>query len=48
MKNHSLKKWVPPRLNILSHKEIMGKESFNVTEQNKTGTDTTAVALAAS
>ena len=48
MNNHSHKKWVCPKINILNHKTIMGKENFNVTEQNKTGTDTSAVANAAS
>lgn len=48
MKNHSAKKWESPTLNKLTHKSIMGKESFRVSETNKTGTDTSAVANAAS
>ncbi|MBO8240567.1 hypothetical protein HA152_07605 [Prochlorococcus marinus XMU1412] len=48
MKDEGIKKWVTPKLEILRHTEIMGKESFNVPEQNKTGTDTSAVSNASS
>tara|TARA_Y100000739_G_scaffold222008_1_gene223098 strand:+ start:51 stop:197 length:147 start_codon:yes stop_codon:yes gene_type:complete len=48
MKNNKKEDWIAPKLEILTHTKIMGKENFNVSEQNKTGTDTQAVANAAS
>ena len=46
MTKSNKKKWVTPKLELMTHQNILSKEQVFVPEQNKTGTDTTEIAIA--
>ena len=46
MSKSNKKKWVTPKYELMTHKNILSKEQVAVPEQNKTRTDTSAIAIA--
>ena len=46
MKKSNKKKWITPKLELMTHQNILGKEQVPVPEQNKTNTAGTATAIA--
>ena len=46
MKESNKKKWVTPKLELMTHQSILGKEQIPVPEVDKTNTAGTATAIA--
>ena len=46
MQKSNKKKWVTPKLELMTHQSILSKEQVPVPEQNKTSTGATATAIA--
>tara|TARA_B100000401_G_C52216570_1_gene443953 strand:+ start:341 stop:484 length:144 start_codon:yes stop_codon:yes gene_type:complete len=46
MKKRNTKKWITPKLELMTHQNILSKEQVPVPEQNKTSTGATATAIA--
>ena len=46
MKKSNKKNWVTPKLELMTHQNILAKEQIPVAETNKTNTSGTATAIA--
>ena len=46
MKKSNKKKWITPKLELMTHQNILSKEQIPVPETNKTNTGGTATAIA--